>query len=110
MPRDFNKEEAALAKQIDAKLVRNSGRGQFSHGDMLRGDFMIDAKFTETYFGISKGSWGKVCTDAQKARLDPALIVIIGEEKQPKTRLAVVTLDAFLDYIRLRELEDAGDL
>ena len=110
MPRDFNKEEAALAKKIGAKVVRNSGRGQFSHGDMQLGDFLIDAKFTETYFGLSHGSWAKVCTDASKARRDPALFVVMGEEKQIKTTVVVVEQSIFLDYIRLRELEEAGEL
>jgi len=107
---DYNKLEASLAKQIGAKLVKNSGRGQFSFGDMLLGDFMVDAKFAKKSFGLSESSWGKVCTDAAKAKLEPALIVVLGEEDVPKTRVALVSMDILLDYVRLRELEEAGEL
>ena len=99
---DYNRREAAEAKRIGAKIHKNSGRGMVK-GDMSNDDFVIDAKFANKTFTISRNVWGKICTDAlkQDSSKSPMLLLIVGE---PPIRLAVVEYDVLEDL-----MEKAGN-
>lgn len=52
-----------MAKEIGAKLVKNSGRGM-NKGDMLLGNLVIDLKEVKKSFSVNMKVWAKVCQDA----------------------------------------------
>lgn len=68
--------EKKVAKHIDAKKVKNSGRG-IKKGDMLKGNVVIDLKEAKKSFTLNTGIWRKVCDDAATYGWDhiPALLV-----------------------------------
>jgi hypothetical protein len=90
--------ERGEAKRIGAKLQKNSGRGRIQKGDARWHNFIVDFKEFSKTFSLSKSVWAKASTDAVRQGADPLIIVVLGEEGEPKTRLAVIEL-ALLEQI-----------
>ena len=90
--------ERSEAKRIGAKLQKNSGRGRIQKGDARWHTFIVDFKEFSKTFSLSKSVWAKASTDAVRQGSDPLIIVVLGEEGEPKTRLAVIEL-ALLEQI-----------
>lgn len=82
--------ERGESKRIGATQHKNSGRNM-KKGDATWHNFCVDFKEVGKSFTLNKEVWAKATTDAIKNKLDPAIIVVIGEDGQ-KTRLAVVEL------------------
>lgn len=82
--------ERGESKRIGAKQHKNSGRNT-KKGDATWYNFCVDFKEVGKSFTLNKDVWAKACTDAIKNNLDPAIVVVIGDEN-PKTRLAVIEL------------------
>lgn len=83
--------ERGESKRIGATQHKNSGRNM-KKGDATWHNFCVDFKEVGKSFTLNKEVWAKACTDAVKNKLDPAIVVVIGEGTS-KTRLAVVELD-----------------
>ena len=83
--------ERGEGKRIGAKLHKNSGRNT-KKGDATWKNFVVDFKEYSKSFSINKTVWAKACTDALKNNADPAIVVILGEDGEPKTRLAIIEL------------------
>lgn len=102
--------EKAEAKRDGSRLQKNSGRGQYQKGDARLDIFTVDYKEYEKSFSVSKNVWAKICMDAWKnGNTEPALKVILGSGNE-KTRLWIVREHIIEDYIRLRELEENGEI
>ena len=82
--------ERGESKRIGAKQHKNSGRNM-KKGDATWHNFCVDFKEVGKSFTLNKEVWAKATTDAIKNRLDPAIVVVIGEGAI-KTRLAVIEL------------------
>ena len=82
--------ERGESKRIGAKQHKNSGRNM-KKGDATWHNFCVDFKEVGKSFTLNKEVWAKATTDAIKNRLDPAIVVVIGEDVN-KTRLAVIEL------------------
>ena len=82
--------ERGESKRIGAKQHKNSGRNM-KKGDATWHNFCVDFKEVGKSFTLNKEVWAKATTDAIKNRLDPAIVVVIGEDAN-KTRLAVIEL------------------
>lgn len=93
--------------RLGATPVRNSGRG-FWKGDglLLFNDddadskfFTVDVKEYRASFGLSKTVWTKIQTDAKFNKTNPMLKVVIGDEKDEKSRVRMVVIseEVFLD-------------
>jgi outer membrane phospholipase A len=78
------------SKRIGASQHKNSGRNT-KKGDATWHNFCVDFKEVGKSFTINKEVWAKATTDAIKNKLDPAILIVMGEGEQ-KTRLAVVEL------------------
>lgn len=83
--------ERGEGKRIGAKLHKNSGRNT-RKGDATWKNFVVDFKEYSKSFSINKDVWAKACTDALKNNADPAIVVILGKDGEPKTRLAIIEL------------------
>ena len=83
--------ERSESKRIGAKQHKNSGRNT-QKGDATWHNFCVDFKEVGKSFTLNKEVWAKACTDAIKNKLDPAIVVVIGEGSS-KTRFATVELD-----------------
>lgn len=83
--------ERGEGKRIGAKLHKNSGRNT-KKGDATWKNFVVDFKEYGKSFSINKTVWAKACTDALKSNADPAIVVVLGEDGEPKTRLAIIEL------------------
>ena len=82
--------ERGESKRIGAKQHKNSGRNM-KKGDATWHNFCVDFKEVGKSFTLNKEVWAKATTDAIKNRLDPAIVVVIGEDTS-KTSLAVIEL------------------
>lgn len=82
--------EQGEAKRDGASLRRNSGRGMYDKGDAQLSIFNVDYKEYDRSFSLSKATWLKVCSDAVKMKLEPALKLVIGKSEEPKLRLWVI--------------------
>jgi hypothetical protein len=82
--------ERGETKRLNAKSVKNSGRGQ-KKGDAIFKNFTVDFKEYPKGFTVNQDNWGKASTDAIKNGNDPAIVVILGEGNK-KTRLAIIEL------------------
>ena len=82
--------ERGESKRIGATQHKNSGRNM-KKGDATWHNFCVDFKEVGKSFTLNKEVWSKATTDAIKNRLDPAIVVVIGEDSN-KTRLAVIEL------------------
>lgn len=82
--------ERGESRRIGAKQHKNSGRNM-KKGDATWHNFCVDFKEVGKSFTLNKEVWAKATTDAIKNRLDPAIVVVIGEDSN-KTRLAVIEL------------------
>ena len=83
-------------KRLGAKPQPNSGRGKHNKGDGILADrWIVDVKESEKSFTLNTRVWGKVCTDAAQSNKEPLLLVVLGEEGQPRTRLIIMTDDEF---------------
>jgi hypothetical protein len=89
--------EKGESKRIGARQHKNSGRNT-KKGDATWHNFCVDFKEVGKSFTLNKEVWAKASTDAIKNRLDPAIIVVIGEGNS-KTRLAVVELSLLENMI-----------
>lgn len=87
-----NSVEQSEARRIGAVPHKNSGRGKLKKGDATWKTFTIDYKHIGKSFSINKAVWAKACTDALKNNADPAIVVVLGEDGEPKTRLAIIEL------------------
>lgn len=98
---DYNKLEKQEARKIGADVHKNSGRGKIQKGDASNELFVIDFKFVNKSFTVSKEVWAKICTDAVKTDPNkaPMLYVVI----DGSTRLAVI------EYSMLEELMENYD-
>jgi|SRR6478609_2299405 len=102
--------EASESKRDGSRLQKNSGRGQYQKGDAILDIFTVDYKEFAKSFSISRDVWAKICGDAlRNGHTEPALKVILGEGNA-KIRLWVVAEHIVEDYIRLRKLEEDGQL
>ena len=90
------------SKRIGAKQHKNSGRNT-QKGDSTWHNFCVDFKEVGKSFTLNKEVWAKATTDALKNKLDPAIIVVIGEGNQ-KTRLAVLELSVLEQMVE--QIED----
>jgi hypothetical protein len=82
--------ERGESKRIGATQHKNSGRNT-KKGDATWHNFCVDFKEVGKSFTLNKEVWAKATTDAIKNKLDPAIVVVIGEDSS-KTRLAVIEL------------------
>jgi hypothetical protein len=71
-------------------MHKNSGRNN-KKGDATWHNFCVDFKEVGKSFTLNKEVWAKATTDAMRNKLDPAIVVVIGEDGS-KTRLAVIEL------------------
>lgn len=83
--------ERGESSRIGATQHKNSGRNM-KKGDATWHTFCVDFKEVGKSFTINKDVWAKATTDAIKNKLDPAIVVVIGNNDEPKTRLAIVEL------------------
>lgn len=82
--------EKAEAKRLDAKLVKNSGRG-IKKGDIVKDYRVIDLKEVSKSFTVNMDVWAKICKDAATYSYDNIPMLVI---KFPNgVRLAVMDLD-----------------
>lgn len=102
--------EAGEVKRDGAKATTNSGRGHYQKADAILDIFTVDYKEYEKSFSINRNVWSKICNDAMRnGRMEPLLKVILGSGAS-RTRLGVVGWGIIEDYIRLRKLEEDGQL
>ncbi len=87
--------EKGEAKRDGSDLRRNSGRGLYDKGDAHLSVFNIDYKEYDRSFSVSRQTWVKVCSDAVKMKLEPALKLVIGKSNEPKLRLWVIEDEMF---------------
>jgi outer membrane phospholipase A len=95
--------ERGESRRIDAKLIKNSGRGQ-QKGDAKWNNFVVDFKEYPKGMRIDQKVWAKAVTDAMKSNADPAIILVMGEGNA-KTRLAVIEL-SLLEQLLEREEDE----
>jgi hypothetical protein len=93
--------ERGESKRIGATQHKNSGRNT-KKGDATWYNFCVDFKEVGKSFTLNKDVWAKACTDAIKNNLDPAIVVVIGEDSS-KTRLAVIELDLLEQLLENQE-------
>ena len=82
--------ERGESKRLGATMHKNSGRNN-KKGDATWHNFCVDFKEVGKSFTLNKEVWAKATTDAMRNKLDPAIVVVIGEDGS-KTRLAVIEL------------------
>lgn len=82
--------ERSESKRLGAKLTKNSGRG-IKKGDATWAGFCLDFKECSRSFTLNQEVWAKVSTDAIKNKMDPALIIVLGDGTK-KVRLAIIEL------------------
>lgn len=93
--------ERGESKRIGATQHKNSGRNM-KKGDATWYNFCVDFKEVGKSFTLNKEVWAKATTDAIKNKLDPAIVVVIGEDSN-KTRLAVIELALLEQLLEERE-------
>lgn len=77
---DARSEKAEL-KIAGAKPQRNSGRNPWEKGDGTLPPFLVDVKEARSSFTFNKRIWAKICSDAIKHGMEPALMIAIGEDR-----------------------------
>lgn len=91
-------------KRLGAVPQPNSGRGKSNKGDGILDDrYIVDVKEYGKSFGLSKSAWAKICTDASMSGKEPMLLVVLGDEGAPRTRLIVISDEEF------KELKEGYD-
>jgi outer membrane phospholipase A len=85
------------SKKINAKMHKNSGRGN-KKGDATWKNFTVDFKEVGKSFTLNQKVWSKAVTDAIKNNNDPAIIVVIGEGTN-KVRLAITELAILEQFV-----------
>jgi hypothetical protein len=95
--------EKSEAKRDNAKIQKNSGRGNYQKGDAQWKQFLVDYKEAGTSFNLSRDNWAKICTDTFKVNrnMHPALKVIIGNES--KVRLGIIEWSVLQELIQFWE-------
>jgi hypothetical protein len=93
--------ERGESKRIGAQQHKNSGRNM-KKGDATWHNFCVDFKEVGKSFTLNKEVWAKATTDAVKNKLDPAIVVVMGDEGI-KTRLAVIELSLLEQLLEERE-------
>ena len=93
--------ERGESKRLGAKQHKNSGRNT-KKGDATWHNFCVDFNEVGKSFTLNKEVWAKATTDAIRNKLDPAIVVVIGEERS-KTRLAVIELSLLEQLLEERE-------
>lgn len=76
------KSEKAELRIAGAKPQRNSGRNPWEKGDGVLDPFIVDVKEVKSSFTFNKKVWGKICADAIKHGMEPALLIAIGENRE----------------------------
>jgi hypothetical protein len=90
--------ETEELKRIGAVPQPNSGRGKHKKGDgVLDEKYLVDVKESAKSFTLNTTVWGKICTDASKSNYEPVLLVVLGDEGQPRKRLVVMSEDEFAE-------------
>jgi len=75
------KSEKAELKKAGATAQRNSGRNPWEKGDGILYPFLIDVKEAKSSFTFNKKVWAKICSDAIKHGMEPALLIALGENR-----------------------------
>lgn len=84
--------EKKVAKEIGAKLIKNSGRGIFKSDMRINGtEYVIDLKEAEKSFKLDLNVWAKVCTDAASYGYESKPLLLVKFKKGIK--LAVIDWD-----------------
>ena len=92
--------ELAELKRFGAVPQPNSGRGKHNKGDgILDNHWIVDVKESAKSFTLNTNVWGKVCTDAAQSNKEPLLLVVLGQEGGPRTRLVILS-DAEFEELR----------
>lgn len=73
------KSEKEEIRIMGGKAQPNSGRGKYKKGDAVLYPFLVDVKESKQSFNFNRKVWGKVCSDASRHQLEPALMVSQGE-------------------------------
>lgn len=102
--------EKGEVKRDGSKAMKNSGRGQYQKGDSRLDIFTIDYKEYPKGYTVNRDNWSKICMDAMRNQQSEPLIKIVLGEGSNRTRLCVVAEHIIEDYIRLRQLEEQGDI
>lgn len=107
---DWLRQEQQEAIRDGAIPTKNSGRGM-KKGDAQLDPFTVDYKFTGKGFTVNRAVWAKACEDAKSNNYShPTIKVVIGEEKEVKTRLWVIDDSMFKEmleaYRRQNEVRD----
>lgn len=94
---DYNKMEKKEAKRDGAKLVKNSGRGEYSKGDAVLGDYLVDYKFhgASKSFTINATKLRKHKSDANKAGKIPVFCIKFSEHE----KLAIIEWETFQSFL-----------
>lgn len=74
--------EKAELKIAGAIPQRNSGRNPWEKGDGVLNPFIVDVKEAKSSFTFNKKVWGKICSDATKHGMEPALLIALGENRE----------------------------
>ena len=101
--------EAREIKRDGLVAVRNSGRSSTTNqkGDAIMDGWLVDFKYTEKSFTLSRNVWAKVSTDAQKnGHHQPALKVIMEGDDHSTLRLWVIDDDDMRELRKERRLSD----
>lgn len=73
------KTELQELKKMNAKPQKNSGRGMYQKGDGILEPFVVDVKEAKASFTLNKNIWSKICSDSAKHKLEPSLMIALGE-------------------------------
>lgn len=94
---DYNKMEKKEAKVDGAKLVKNSGRGEYAKGDAALGNYLIDYKFhgASKSFTINSTKLRKHKADANREGKIPVFCIKFSERE----KLAIVEWETFQSLI-----------
>lgn len=95
--------ERGEASRINAKLHKNSGRGNIQKADASWYDYVIDFKEYENGFTLNQDVWAKIVTDTLKTdrSKSPVIYLVLGG----KVRLAI---SEWSEFERLVENDNAG--
>lgn len=85
-----DKTERSEINRMGGRPQKNSGRSKYQKGDAVLPPFIVDVKESLKSFTLNTSVWAKICTDAARHRLDPALMICLGEGRDT-TRLWVVS-------------------
>ena len=105
-----NKQESRAARNLGLKKQPNSGATAFAKGDLVGADILLECK---TKMKVSsqitlKREWFETLIQ-EKIAMRKSLIGVLFDFGDGKNYVAIPEKD-FKDYLRLRELEETGEL